>query len=98
VKYQNDWGQSQSGIAQHKFDYFVFADMSHESKQAEKIAGDPYLLGWVIDELDSLGYVTKNSASFFLTEEGLKIGTENVFQKWLRFLNKNPGLAIIISF
>lgn len=97
-KYQGDCGESRSSLDEYRFDYFVFADLSSESKIAARIAEDYELLVWVIDELETMGYVTKRSEEFVITSLGLEAGTENIVQTFLRFLNHNPGLAIVISF
>lgn len=97
-KYKADNGSSISNLAKYKFGYYVFCDLNEKSELFGKIQEDGNLMGWVVDELESLGYVVQKFEIFHLTEKGLKVGTENIFQKFIRWLNTNPGLSMVISF
>lgn len=97
-KYKADNGSSISNLARHKFSYDVFVDLDEKSKLSRKIQEDINLMGRIVDELDTQGNVVNKYDQFHLTEKGFKVGTENFLQKSIRYLNTNPGFAIVISF
>ncbi len=51
----------------------------------------------VLRILEDNRYIVYSNQHFTLTELGYEIGTESSFGCLLKWLNRNPGLAIIIS-
>lgn len=99
-EYQKNCGDSFGNLHLHKFDYFVFAEESISPLVAEYTPKDEAseIIEWLVDELVALGYVTKNGSEFWLTKEGFETGTKTFFKKLIDRLNRNPGLALIVSF
>lgn len=97
-KYVSDNKDSIANLSTYKFSYSVFVYLSGKPGWDKEIMEDGDLMGAIVDELESRGYVVQRSQFFYLTEKGLKAGTNNMFQKTMGWLNANPGLAIVISF
>jgi len=73
-EYQSDYGRSLANLKRCKFNYSIFVKLAGKRPWNKDIMEDGDLLGWIVDELASLGYVSKRSEFFYLTEEGFKVG------------------------
>ncbi len=51
----------------------------------------------VLRILEDNRYIAYSNQEFSLTELGYEVGTESRLGRLLKWLNRNPGLAIIIS-
>jgi hypothetical protein len=66
--------------------------------------GEPNIKGQALSkiysELEHCGYICEENEnhSYVLTEKGFVFGTESYWQKKLNYINKNLGLAVVISF
>ncbi len=96
-------GKSISQLSDWKISYTELCELPGLS-ELHKLDSDnndePFMIN-AIEELISLGYVTKQDLGFSLTELGLKAGTMSFIQKSLNFLNGNPGfissLALLVA-
>ena len=98
--YVDNYGNSISQLISWKFSYCECVTIPELLAVVHKYDPDTLnetMLPNALDELKSLGYLSEIDVGFFLTESGLRQGTSTRFSKCLNFLNKNPGVAVIIS-
>lgn len=98
-KYKEDCGDSFSSLNSYRFDYFFFGSGYGLPLVAKIIDEEPNseIMGWIVDELQAKGFVAKVDSEFYLTQDGYIQGTKTLFPRLLAILNKNPGIAIIMS-
>lgn len=94
-------GKIKSSLSKWTFSGLIWMDSKFEGILPE---GNPNNKGdslrEIFSELEHLGYIRKSNERnrYLLTEEGYLCGTEAYWQKQLNYLNRNPGLAIVVSF
>ena len=82
-------------IESYRFDAFLFGESELAiffEKNGLLLEMDSIL--WILEDNR---YITSSNENFSLTELGYEIGTESKLGHLLKWLNRNPGLAIIIS-
>ncbi|EHD2271094.1 hypothetical protein JRK39_003541 [Vibrio cholerae] len=82
-------------IESYRFDAFLFAQGELASFFEKK--GLLMEMDSILRILEGNRYITYANQEFSLTELGYEIGTESRLGRLLKWLNRNPGLAIIIS-
>jgi len=98
--YQKNYGGLVSDLKSWNFSFVETATIPELSAVVEKYEStseDNDLVRRAFNELVVRGYLEEMDWGYCLTEVGLNIGTQNIFQRFIAFLNKNPGAAIIIS-
>ena len=98
--YVKHYGWSIGRLPEWKFNFVETATLKEIREAIKKYDIDNSDENPVPDafkELVAKGYLNALEWGFNLTEEGLRSGTRNVFASILLFLNKNPGVSIIIS-
>ncbi|MCC1496941.1 hypothetical protein [Alcanivorax sp. 1008] len=108
VLYKKEHGQSVSKLSEWCFSYSILADEPALMRilQAHYVGdtlGDG--LESVFQELVARGLLEEHpDGTYFITETGYSIGLESGFERFMRYLNLNPGantfiaiLALIVS-
>ncbi|WP_250465123.1 hypothetical protein [Microbulbifer litoralis] len=96
-EYQKHHRSSVSGLSSHRFSYLDLVAIGEKSKLSRELDSNPEIIGEVIDELAARGYVEKDFHEFTLTEEGFREGSSGQLKRVLWFLNRNPGLSILVG-
>lgn len=96
-EYRKHHRSSVSALSTHKFSYLDLAALGDKSKLGREVESNPDILGEVIDELAARGYVKQEFHEFILTAEGFREGSSGLLTRALWFLNRNPGLSIMVG-
>ncbi|MUK45868.1 hypothetical protein GNP79_19270 [Aliivibrio fischeri] len=82
-------------LKSYEFDSFIFSN-----NEFAKLLDDNDLLteiDVVLNVLEANDFITSSFEVFHLTELGYEVGTTNVIKRTIKWLNSNPGIALIIS-
>lgn len=102
--YEREYGPSVARLEEFVFDYRIVASDQilaelidrHFDPEEQSRQGDSFEL--VFEELKHQGFLRQHpDNSFGLTREGYREGSSTQWEKALSFLNRNPGLSIVIS-
>ena len=94
-------GQAIHKLPEWKFSYTAMVQRPENHEWLNRkcpVEGDQGKFVQIIfDDLVARGYFKEEAVQYWLTQEGFERGTETQAQKFLRHLNSNPGMAIIVS-
>jgi hypothetical protein len=98
--YVANFGNSISNLSLWRFNCMECVSIPELKKVYDKFDCEQNNESMVIDafeELAAKGYLNKLDWGYNLSEVGLKLGLQGKVSLTLVFLNKNPGIAIIVS-
>ncbi|MFT6154664.1 MAG: hypothetical protein ACJA1X_002025 [Bermanella sp.] len=98
--YEN-YGKVKGSLSDWQFSDLIWVEGNFDSVLPK---GDPSIKGQALSkiysELEHCGYIREGNENnkYMLTEKGFMFGTESYWKKQLNYINKNSGLAVVVSF